>query len=387
MPTRTIVRSSPVVRSARVAQIEGMFDVPPSERSGQEWHVNLPLDEQPWYIGLIVGPSGCGKSTIAREFFGDAVCQGFDWSSNRSLLDAFPAEMGIKDISALLSSVGFSSPPLWLRPFGVLSTGQQMRVTVARLLAEQKDLAVMDEFTSVVDRTVAQIGSAAIAKAVRARGQRFVAVTCHEDVAEWLQPDWVYQPATNIFQWRLLQRKPRINLQFGRISSSAWATFRQYHYLDTNLHKAAQCFAMYFRDRPVAFCAVLPFPHATRKNTWREHRLVCLPDYQGVGIGNMLSATVGAMLKGIGISYISSTGNPAMIDHRNRSPNWRMFRAPSFSQVGRKQGAIGAIGSRILTQSRPWRGVGDRLTASFEFVGDAMEQSLAQSIWRDGKKP
>ena len=58
----------------------------------------------------------------------------------------------------------------------------------------------MDEYTSVVDRTVAQVGSAAAARAVRGHGLRFVAVTCHDDVIPWLQPDWVYQPAESRFE-------------------------------------------------------------------------------------------------------------------------------------------------------------------------------------------
>ena len=59
-------------------------------------------------------------------------------------------------------------------------------------------LVVFDEFTSVVDRNVARACSAAIAKGIR-RGHipcRFVAVTCHYDVAEWLEADWVLDMAT-----------------------------------------------------------------------------------------------------------------------------------------------------------------------------------------------
>ena len=137
------------------------------------------------------------------------------WPKGQSVLDAFPAGMAIKDVVALLSSVGFSSPPSWLRPFHVLSTGEQFRVGLARLLAHAPDLAVMDEYTSVVDRTVAQVGSAALAKAVRQRGLRFVAVTCHEDVEAWLNPDWVYRPAERRFARRSLCRRPRITLAVG----------------------------------------------------------------------------------------------------------------------------------------------------------------------------
>src|SRR5207245_3572418 len=164
-------------------------------------------------IGLIVGPSGSGKTTVAREFFADQLRAQEElspWPEYQSVLDGFPSQMPIKEVVALLSSVGFSSPPAWLRPFRVLSTGEQFRVTLARLLAfsDRRDAGptdgtgsgtgvppvVMDEYTSVVDRTVAQIGSAALAKTVRQRGQKFVAVTCHEDVEAWLQPDWIFRP-------------------------------------------------------------------------------------------------------------------------------------------------------------------------------------------------
>jgi len=111
MPKLTITRDVAIVRTPRVKQLEGMFDVPPAKRSATSWRVNLPLEERPWQIGLIVGPSGCGKSTLARELFGPAVVSGFSWPPERSIVDAFPMGMGIKDITGLLSGVGFSSPP------------------------------------------------------------------------------------------------------------------------------------------------------------------------------------------------------------------------------------------------------------------------------------
>ena len=192
----TVSVESEVVRSPRVMQVEGIFDVPPSQRIAHRWDVELPIEDKSWNVGLIVGPSGSGKSTVARHLFGTQL-EIFerlrrDWHDARSLLDSFPGPMGVKDIVELLSSVGFSSPPSWVKPFRVLSNGEQFRVLMARLLAETSlsgETAAVDEFTSVVDRTVAKIGSCAIAKTVRRRNQRFVAVTCHEDVEQWLQPD------------------------------------------------------------------------------------------------------------------------------------------------------------------------------------------------------
>ena len=66
-----------------------------------------------------------------------------------------------------------------------------MRVELARAMLE-KDFVVFDEFTSVVDRQVAQTASMAINKAVHRTGKRFIAVTCHYDVLQWLQPNWVF---------------------------------------------------------------------------------------------------------------------------------------------------------------------------------------------------
>ena len=218
----TINVESPILDTPRVAQVRGLFDLPQQAVSRITWTVQLPLNERPWHVGLVVGPSGSGKSTIARRLWPSemAYTSGLSWPADRSLLDAFPEPLAIKEITALLNAVGFSSPPAWLRPFAVLSTGQQFRVTLARLLAEAqaqgRPLVVCDEFTSVVDRTVAQIGSAAVARAVRQRDQKFIAVTCHEDVMDWLQPDWVYRPAEQAFTWRCLQPRPPIALDVFR---------------------------------------------------------------------------------------------------------------------------------------------------------------------------
>jgi hypothetical protein len=43
-----------------------------------------------------------------------------------------------------------------------------------------------------VDREIAKVSAYAIAKAVRRTAKRFIAVTCHYDVLDWLKPDWVF---------------------------------------------------------------------------------------------------------------------------------------------------------------------------------------------------
>lgn len=358
MPIARFLKTVPVYRSARVIQLEGMFDLPPSRRSETEWNVSLPIEERDWNIGLIVGPSGSGKTTMARELFGAGIVNGFDWPRDRSIVDGFDPSLSIKDITGLLSSVGFSSPPSWLKPFHVLSNGEQFRCTMARALAEPLDLVVVDEFTSVVDRTVARIGSAAIAKAIRKRGTKFIALSCHDDIVDWLSPDWVYRSDESTFSWRSLRPRPGIELQIRQTDRSNWRIFRQHHYLSGELSRCAQCFVGEVEGRYAAFTAVLFWPHPTRPG-WREHRTICLPDFQGVGIGNGLSEFVASLFRATGRPYRSVTSSPAMIRHRARSPHWMMTRSPSriASEPRLRQ-------FRKSSSSR-------RMTASFEYVGPA----------------
>jgi ABC-type ATPase with predicted acetyltransferase domain len=117
----------------------------------------------------------------------------WSWPRDRSILDAFPKAMGCDEIFGLLSSVGFSSQRHWVKPFHVLSNGQQFRVNVARTLAEMKERAAIDEFGSFVQAEVRQICAAAVSKAVRRRHQQLVAITCHADAVDWFDPDWVLE--------------------------------------------------------------------------------------------------------------------------------------------------------------------------------------------------
>jgi ABC-type dipeptide/oligopeptide/nickel transport system ATPase subunit len=152
---------------------------------------SLPLEEFDWQVGVIVGRSGSGKTSIAKQLFPDAYIKGFDYKSG-CVLDDFPEGLETSEITRLLCSVGFASPPDWLKSYDCLSQGEKMRVDIARALCLDKSLVVFDEFTSVVDREIAKVSAFAISKVVRRSNKKFIAVTCHYDVVDWLDPDWVF---------------------------------------------------------------------------------------------------------------------------------------------------------------------------------------------------
>ena len=158
--------STPLHDSFRVRQIAGMFDVPLEKKLRREIVVEVPDLELPWRIGLIVGPSGSGKTSVARELFGESLYREPSWPEDRAVIDAFD-KRPIREITRLLTSVGFGSPPSWIKPYRVLSRGEQFRSDLARALAEADGCVCFDEYSSVVDRTVARFGSMALAKAIR----------------------------------------------------------------------------------------------------------------------------------------------------------------------------------------------------------------------------
>lgn len=193
----SIDKKNKVDKTFRVSKIMADFDVDP-KHSNEHFEGDFDLPEK-WNVGIIVGKSGTGKTTIAKDMFGEELISGFEYK-HKSVIDDMPKNKSVEDISKAFYSVGFGSVPSWLKPYSVLSNGEKMRVDIARSILE-KDFIVFDEFTSVVDREVAKVASMAVSKAIRKQNKKFIAVTCHYDVIDYLEPDWVFNTDTMTFSF------------------------------------------------------------------------------------------------------------------------------------------------------------------------------------------
>jgi len=352
MPIVDVVVDSPIIETFRVAQIKGMFDLPLKDKLRHEWKLQLPIEGWQWNVGLIVGPSGSGKSTIARKIFGDRIHVGFDWPKNKAVVEGFRSGVPIQEIIEVLSSVGFSSPPSWCKPFNVLSNGEKFRAELARAMIEVEGLLVVDEFTSVVDRTVAKIGSAAVSKTIRRRGGQMIALSCHYDIVEWLEPDWILDLKDDTFVRRHL-RRPEINLELRGIAREAWRMFAKHHYLNAALALGAQSYGCFWGSELVAFCALMPLYGF--KGCRRVHRIVVLPEYQGVGIGRATLGMMGDYLKAQGLKLSITSSHPAIIKGLKHDSRWR---CSGFYGNGSSQHSSGKFKARS--------GV---ILASYQYVG------------------
>lgn len=337
MPKVDVQLETPVDQSFRVQQIGGMFDVPLTEKMSLSFSVQVPAPtDDPfgeWHIGAIVGPSGSGKTSVARAAFARNFVTGFSWPRRQSILDGFPAALSIKEITETLTSVGFSSPPQWVLPYRALSTGQRFRTDLARAILRDVSVVAYDEFTSVVDRQVGRFASAAIAKTIRkgrAKAARFVAVTCHYDVLEWLEPDWILDMSRRELARGSLQR-PEIRVEVQRAHGpSSWPLFRPHHYLSSKLHPGAWCYLATWDQVPVAFLATIA--NAGHAKSRIGHRVVVLPDYQGLGIGIRLIETV-ARHEGQRHRFSFRTSHPAIITVMRGRPGWHVTGVERFGRV------------------------------------------------------
>lgn len=185
----------PVSDSYRAERTRSLFNVDAADGASFQLDVDLPLETEDWQVGVVVGSSGSGKSSIGRHI---AESDGWRWWNGavwgeKPIIEELLPDGSFDKVTATLSSVGLGAVPAWLRPYHVLSNGEKFRADCAALLLNKVPAAVVDEFTSVLDRQVATIGSQALVKAWRKQpGRRLVLLSCHHDILPWVAPDWVY---------------------------------------------------------------------------------------------------------------------------------------------------------------------------------------------------
>ncbi|MCT4685406.1 MAG: ABC transporter ATP-binding protein [Roseicyclus sp.] len=322
----------PIPASYRAARVSSLFNV--EGDADFRLTAEIPLEARDWQIGLIVGPSGSGKSSLAARLFGQVAVEA-DWPFGVPLIDAIAPDGSFDDVTGALAAVGLGTVPSWLRPPAHLSTGERFRASLARALVERPALAVVDEFSSTIDRRVAQIASGAFAKSWRRGPGRFVAVTCHEDVTDWLQPDWVFDTRTAEFAWRRLRRAPSIALDIHQVDGSWWPAFEPHHYLKLPRMVAPIYYLGTVDGEPVVHVCFSTRPGLKEA---RACRLVVMPEWQGAGIGmRFLNELCALWRRGINrydkpLPVLFHTSHPGLAAALRRDPKWCQVSAALYGE-------------------------------------------------------
>lgn len=268
--------------SYRAARVKSLFNCD----SGANFSLDadLPLEGKDWKIGVIVGPSGSGKTSIGRSIWPDVGIYDGDagWPDDEPIVDAIAPAGGFDDVTGALSAVGLGSVPAWLRPYRALSNGERFRAGLARLVAEGARRVVVDEFTSVVDRQIAKVGAGAFGKAWRRGGGQAVLLSCHYDILDWVEPDWVFDAGSGALQRGSLWRRPKLDLEILQTDGSYWPLFEPHHYLKLPRMVAAKYYVGFIDGEAVCHIATSP---RLEIRGMRACRMVVMPEWQGAGVG------------------------------------------------------------------------------------------------------
>lgn len=320
-------------------------------------------------IVLIVGTSGSGKSTILKTL-GERTHPKVEFYN--SVIENFSTpERG----EELLLACGLRSIPTWFRTPNTLSNGEHHRFEMA--LALDQDIATVDEFTSVVDRDTAKSLALSIRKFYDKQGttEPLYIASCHRDIIDWLDPDWVYdtdlQKLDNRRSLLRLGTRPELALTIRSTGPDYWRYFSKYHYLDTRMSRSVHCYVLLLGDKPIGFHAAIHSTNRDIHSYWRGHRTVILPEFQGMGIGTAFSDAIAEIYVSRGLRYFSKTAHPSFGEHREKSPLWR---ATSTNRKSRKASYLLKDGS---IRAMPGYGGNaqialrdaDRVCYSHEYIG------------------
>ena len=279
---------------------------------------------KPTDIVYITGESGSGKSVLLKRL--------------EKLLK--PETMNIRDITVdkrkpiietigktfehaieLLSRVGLNEAFLFLRPYEELSEGQKYRYKIAKLMENEAQYWILDEFCSTLDRDTAKIVAFNIQKQARKLGKAVFAATTHTDLLKDLAPT-IYihkrfgkEVKTQYYPQN--RRKPPKRCSLADKTSITQGSVKDYqalsilHYRSHRLPPPRKIFKMTRTDkRELCGVIVYSYPPAAcfgRKETFRScginlkptlkwlnqnlstiSRVILHPKYRGIGLGTKL---------------------------------------------------------------------------------------------------
>lgn len=373
MQTYHVRLESPVSTTFRCVRAANSLDIDAKKKSVHKLDINCDIQSD-FSIGLIVGASGSGKTTLAHKMFGED-CFKTALDPNLPVIDQLPQSLEYDQCAELLAGIGLTSVPCWIRPVKTLSNGQRARAEAALLMAAASEkVTVIDEWTSVVDRTVAKVMSHCVQKFARKNNKRLILLSCHYDVIEWLNPDWIIDCNKQVFiDRRLLQpieRQRREKLEFGikQVDRSAWKYFSKYHYLSEDMPGGfTKTYGLFYGVEQIGFqCFANYVP--TRKNSvpiFHSNRTVIHPDYAGFGLGIRLINETSRIVHDQGFKVMAKFSSTPIFKSMSKNPEWVL------KNVDRHVGRIVVGGNMGRGKSTTTDG-GFRTnvkTYSFEFIG------------------
>lgn len=323
-------------------------------------------------IGLIFGASGSGKTTIAKKIFNKEIKSIL--IDSIPVIEQFPSELSYDERANFLNSVGLSQVVCWVRPVNTLSNGQRFRAEIAIQCAfSNDDIVVIDEWTSVVDRTVAKAMSSSIQKFARKFNKKIVLISCHEDVEDWLTPDWKIDCNEQKYEdnrGSLRQKTEFIKFEIRECDKSNWKMFSKYHYLSEKIPGGSNFFyGLFLGEKQIGFQCFSNYVPDTvgKKRIYHSNRTVIHPDYVGFGLGVKLINETSKIVEKMGFRVMAKFSSIPIYKSLIKSDFWKLIK------IERKLKKTENSTMGRFINAKKDSNMGERLkvkTFSFEFNGE-----------------
>ncbi len=227
-------------------------------------------------LTLITGHSGSGKSTLLntlrRSLPNTITTNDLPLPDpTKPIVNLFTSPL--TQTLQLLSHVGLAQPNLWSLPAQALSTGEQSRLQLARLLgaAQPNATILIDELATPLDRLTARSLGASINKLIKhSPALNIIAAAAHEDLPTYLNTDLLIS-AGDLSILPNQYTPETITYEPGSIED--YHTLKQHHYLGADPASIVRI------DRAMRTCpvtkssilaGVLVVAYPTLNASWRD---------------------------------------------------------------------------------------------------------------------
>lgn len=366
MQNYNVTLESPISESYRCNRAAQSLDIDVKKKSIHSLSINANIDGE-FNVGLIVGASGSGKTTLAKQIFGDD-CFTVKIDSSKPIIDQLPEEFSYDECAEILSGIGLTSVPCWIRPVATLSNGQRARAEAALAMVSQSKISLVDEWTSVVDRTVAKVMSHCVQKFAKRNKKKIILLSCHYDVIDWLNPDWIIDCNKSEFIDRRSlrpderERKEKLEFTIRKVDSKSWRYFSKYHYLSERLPGGLiHTFGVFCGPNQIGFQCFANYVPIRKKMIpiFHSNRTVIHPDYAGLGLGIKVINETSQIMKATGVRVMAKFSSEPIYRSMIKNPSWRLC------EIKRQVGKI-KVGGNMGRKE----GFRENIkTYSFEFIG------------------
>jgi len=347
MITKTIdiKLQSEIFTNFRCQVAANSLDIDVAKKSIHHLHIDNVNIPDKWNVGLVYGSSGSGKTTMIKQLFGDEIFKSV-LNDEEPIINQFPETFSYEECASILNGNGLNSVPCWIRPVKTLSNGQRARAEAALLMTQSDNIICIDEWTSVVDRTVAKAMSVCISKFAKKHNKKIILLSCHYDILEWLNPDWMIDCNKQCFELPkgadfFFTEREKLKFTIKEIGRESWKYFSKYHYLSERLPGGKiYLYGLFCEENQIGFqCFANYTPH--RKGTkiiFHSNRTVVHPDYNGLGLGiKLINETTKLLIQKIDCRIMAKFSSTPVFKAMIKQKDW-MFLGETRLMGKMKQG-------------------------------------------------